>query len=131
MDKIHTFNLKIQYGAFSSFGTWNPVVLNSKIFYLLFCILTWTPAPYYRLLLSFIHLASPNQLLSAPCFYQSDAQHISCWDSKSWCHCVFSSSVIAFILTTKHIEILFSCDSFFPIILLQTLPQIQYFLNYI
>lgn len=108
---IESIHLTRKYSAFSSSGNWNPVylVLNSKTFYLLSYIFIWTPAPYYGLLLSFIHFASPNQLLPAPCFFQMHNPSVTLWNSKSWCHfCVFSSSFVSFILlATKHVKFQF------------------------
>lgn len=133
MESIHVTR---KYSAFSSFGRWNPMylILNSKIFYLLSYKFIWTSIPYHRLLLSFIHLATLNQLLSAPYFFQMHNPSVSHWNSKFWCHlCVFLFFYIFYLPGHQACEILtFMSLFFFPSsILVQTLLQIQHLPNYI
>lgn len=134
MESIHVTR---KYSAFSSFGRWNPMylVLNSKIFYLLSYKFIWTSIPYHGLLLSFIHLATLNQLLSAPYFF-SDAQPISqSLEFKILVSslCVFLFFHIFYLPGHQACEILTFMSLFFSpsSIVVQTLPQIQHFPNYI
>lgn len=111
---VDSIRVTRKYSAFI-FWKMKPIVFgpNSKIFYLLYYIFIWTLIPYRRLL-NFIHLASPNQLLSAY-FFQMHNPSVSCWNSKFWCNfCVFSF-YISYSPGHQACEILFSWVSFFPI----------------
>jgi len=126
IESSHAFNQKIQCSF--SFGEWEPMylVLNSKIFYLLSCIFIWTPAPYHRCLLRFLHLASPNQLLSAPCFDQLHNPISQSLELKV----LVCFPVLLNLLSSQASSIYFHEFLFFlSNILVQTLLQIQPFPN--
>lgn len=99
------------------------LIPNSKIFFLLSYIFIWTPASHHRPLLRFLHLASPKQLLSTPCFYQLHNPSLNHRDSKSF-------SVLLNLLSSQSSSVYFNEFLFFlSNILVQTLLQIQPFPN--
>lgn len=130
---VESIHVTRKYSAFI-FWKMKPIVFgpNSKIFYLLCYIFIWTLILYRRLLLSFIHLASPNQLLSAPYFFQMHNPSVSRWNSKFWCN--FSVFLLFYIFYPPGHQAceIFHEFLFFPSsILVKTLPQIQHSPNYI